>query len=89
MKSRISDRKKLIVIDIQIESVVKALAMLCASLITVHVVLTVIHYEISELPWLVRELFDVDEEESIPTWFSSAILLLASLTLLYLYHVKK
>jgi hypothetical protein len=53
--------------------------MLCASLITVHVVLTVIHYEISELPWLVRELFDVDEEESIPTWFSSAILLLASL----------
>jgi len=50
VKSRISDRKKLIVIDIQIESVVKALAMLCASLITVHVVLTVIHYEISELP---------------------------------------
>jgi hypothetical protein len=89
VKSRISDRKKLIVIDIQIESVVKALAMLCASLITVHVVLTFIHYEISELPWLVRELFDVDEEESIPTWFSSAILLLASLTLLYFYHVKK
>ena len=36
VKSRISDRKKLIVIDIQIESFVKALTMLCAALIADH-----------------------------------------------------
>ena len=34
-----------------------------------------------DLPWLLRELFDVDEEESIPTWFSSMLLLITSITL--------
>lgn len=89
MKSKIADTRKPIIINIQCESIVKAIAVLCASLISIHVVLTIIHYELKELPWLFRELFDVDEEESIPTWFSSAILLLAFGALCFIYRVKK
>jgi len=54
-----------------------------------HVTLTLFHYQISELPWLIRELFDVDEEESIPTWFSSVILLVAAASLFLLYTAKR
>lgn len=56
--------------------VISTVLMLC-----VHSLLTIVHYKFFELPWLLRELFDVDEEESIPTWFSSALLLLTSLVL--------
>lgn len=60
-----------------------------AALLVVHVLLTVTHYQIFELPWMMRELFDVDEEESVPTWFSSAILLITSIYLFYVSHLKR
>jgi hypothetical protein len=43
-------------------------------LLGIHVVLTVVHYSSMEIPWLVRQIWDVDEEESYPTWYSSALL---------------
>ncbi len=43
-------------------------------LVGIHVVLTFIHYEVRELPWLVRQIFDVDEEDSFPTWYSATAL---------------
>lgn len=52
-----------------------------AALISIHVALTVVHYEVEKLPWLLRQLFDVDEEDSIPTWYSASALLLTSLLL--------
>lgn len=64
-------------------------AVFAALLVLIHVCLTIFHYQVSELPWLYRELFDVDEEESVPTWFSSMILLLTSVTLMLLYSVKR
>jgi hypothetical protein len=45
-----------------------------------HIVTVVWHYEYSELPWAFRGLFDLDEEESFGTWFSSGLLLLAGLS---------
>ncbi len=50
-------------------------------LVFVHIALQAFHYYISELPWLLRELFDVDEEESFSTWFSAIILFIASFLL--------
>src|SRR5690606_34326178 len=54
------------------------LAVAAVSLLLIHVALTVMHYTHTELPWLLRQLFDVDEENNIPTWFSSFLLLLAA-----------
>lgn len=68
---------------------VKSLAISCAVLLVIHVLLTVIHYRFIELPWLLRELFDVDEEESIPTWFSSSLLLLTAIVLFVIAHLNR
>lgn len=60
-----------------------ALSLTAGFLLFTHVWLTVVHYLVYEIPWVIRQLFDVDEENNIPTWFSSANLMLtAALTLL-------
>lgn len=50
-------------------------------LIGVHVILTVLHYEFVDIPWYARQIFDVDEEDSFPTWYSASTLLLTSAVL--------
>lgn len=59
----------------------KRLWLIVVGLLAIHVLLTVVHYEVVEIPWHVRQLFDVDEEDSFPTWYSSAALLLTAVTL--------
>jgi hypothetical protein len=54
------------------------LSVIAAVLLLIHIGLTVYHYTVSELPWMIRQLFDVDEENNIPTWYSSINLLLAA-----------
>lgn len=44
-------------------------------LILIHVGLYLYNYLNDELPWLLLQLFDLDEENNIPTWFSSFLLL--------------
>lgn len=44
-------------------------------LLGMHTVLYVINYTVGELPWLLLQLFDLDEEYNLPTWFSSFLLL--------------
>lgn len=63
------------------DKLIKRLAISCALLLAIHTFLTVLHYGFVDLPWLLRELFDVDEEESIPTWFSSMLLLITAIVL--------
>lgn len=70
-------------------SLVLVLAWSCAALLLIHVLLTVMHYKLVDLPWLIRELFDVDEEESVPTWFSSMILFIAASYLAYISFIKR
>lgn len=57
-------------------------------LVAVHLGLYIYHYQVEELPWLLRQLFDLDEENNIPTWFSS-FLLLNNAFFLYLYSTQK
>lgn len=52
-----------------------------AVLVSIHVTMTVVHYQIHELPWLLRQIFDVDEEDSFPTWYSSMALGLTAVVL--------
>ena len=57
-----------------------ALWSVAVGLVAIHVVLNLFHYLVYELPWLIRQIFDVDEEDSFPTWFSGFLLLFTSLT---------
>jgi hypothetical protein len=47
----------------------------------IHTGVAYYHYKIDELPWLLRQLFDLDEENNLPTWFSGFILLVNSMLL--------
>ncbi len=64
------------------------LACIMAALLAVHIVLQVWHYQWHKLPWLLRQIFDVNEEDALPTWYSSSLLLLAS-ALLYIVSRRK
>lgn len=50
-------------------------------LVGTHVLLNLVHYQVTDLPWLARQIFDVDEEDSFPTWYSAMLLLLTSVSL--------
>ncbi len=62
-------------------SLLRALWITVTLLVGIHVILSVIHYQVTELPWLLRQIFDVDEEDSLPTWYSASALLLTSFVL--------
>lgn len=65
-------------IEIQRDRVMTWLWRAVIGLIAIHSTLTIIHYTIHELPWLVRQMFDVDEEYNLPTWFSGSLLLITA-----------
>lgn len=64
------------------------LLVLAMVLLSIHVGLYLYNYQVEELPWLLLQLFDLDEENNIPTWFSS-FLLLNNAFFLYLYSGKE
>lgn len=76
-------------IAIDPKRLITLLSVIAGVLLLIHIGLTVYHYTISDLPWLVRQLFDVDEENNIPTWYSSIGLLIASGFTLLLGYQKK
>ena len=54
---------------------VAGLSLVAFVLLLVHSALTVYHYQVEELEWVPwRQLFDVDEENNISTWFSGFLL---------------
>lgn len=76
-------------VAIEPKRLIRLLSVIAGVLLLIHIGLTVYHYTISDLPWLVRQLFDVDEENNIPTWYSSIALLIASGFTLLLGYQKK
>ena len=71
----------IITLKINLNRLLLSLCIIAGVLVGIHVLLNVIHYQITELDWLARQIFDVDEEDSFPTWFSAMLLLLTSLSL--------
>ena len=55
-------------------SIPRGLILAAACLVIAHLGLWTWHYRVGELPWLVRQLFDLDQENNLPTWFSGALL---------------
>lgn len=66
---------------LSIQSLIRSLWIVVGSLVGIHVLLNLFHYQVHELPWLVRQIFDVDEEDSFPTWYSASALLLTAVVL--------
>lgn len=64
--------------ELSIRRLMRLLWTCVAVLVGVHTVLTILHYEVVEVPWYVRQIFDVDEEDSFPTWYSASALLLTA-----------
>lgn len=57
--------------NLSIDRLLKLLWWTVGGLIGIHVLLTVVHFQVVELPWYLRQIFDVDEEDSFPTWYSA------------------
>ena len=47
-------------------------------LLTCHAVLVFYHYKVEPLPSLLLQLFDVDQENNLPTWYSGFLLMVAA-----------
>jgi hypothetical protein len=45
------------------------------ALLSAHMLIMMYHYWMDDVPWLVRQLIDLDEENNLPTWFSSFLML--------------
>jgi hypothetical protein len=55
----------------------QVLLLVALTLLAYHAGLSIYHYRVHRLPWLLRQLFDVDQENNLPTWFSDFLLLTA------------
>jgi hypothetical protein len=75
-------------LDLSSGNLVRYLTIAVVGLLAIHCSLQIYHYQWHKLPWSLRQLFDVDEEDAIPTWYSASALLLASV-LLYLIGQRK
>lgn len=58
-----------------IRSYLILLACLVVIFLAVHLGLNTYNYQVEEVPWLLLQLFELDEENNLPTWFSSFLLL--------------
>jgi len=68
-------------LHIAVASYTRTLVITAILLVSIHVGLYCCHYLSDKLPWLLRQLFDLDEENNLPTWFSQFLLLNNALVL--------
>lgn len=62
-------------ITISTRDYIASLVALAVVFICVHLGINYYNYQVEELPWLLIQMFELDEENNLPTWFSSFILL--------------
>ena len=74
-------------LDLNREIYIWTLFVSAALFIVTHPLLSYVHYQQEEVHWLVIQLFDLDDENNLPTWFSS--FLLTNACLLTLMHAQR
>ncbi len=62
-------------LNLKVTYYMRTLAVIALLLVCTHLALYCYHYLSEKLPWLLRQLFDLDEENNLPTWFSHFLLL--------------
>ena len=75
-------------ISISHRKLMLVLVSMTATLLCLHTAIQIIHFEVREIPWLFRQFFDVDEEDSLPTW-CAAMLHIVAAGLLFLIAQRK
>lgn len=68
---------------------VRFLSVTATVLLGMHAILYVIHFQVVEIPWYALQLFDVNEEHNLPTWFSGFNLGISTLFLWLISREKK
>jgi len=68
---------------------VRFLSLTAAVLLGMHLTLYLIHFLVAEVPWYGLQLFDVNEEHNLPTWFSGFNLGITTLFLWIISREKK
>jgi len=58
-------------------------------LLAAHAIIAYYHYEIGSLPWLFRQLFDLDEENNLPSWYSGTALFITTVFLWFCAREKR
>ncbi len=61
-------------LQLSIDIYLRILFAVLVSLVTIHCLLNYYSHTISEVPWLLHQLFELDTENNLPTWFSSFLL---------------
>jgi len=59
------------------KKLISRLSLFATFLLCVHTLLVCYNYLVEETPWYLLQMFDVNEEENLPTWFSGFNLLIA------------
>ena len=62
-------------LNLKVTPYFRILVVIAVLLVCTHLGLYSYHYLSEKLPWLLRQLFDLDEENNLPTWFSHFLLL--------------
>lgn len=73
--------KPMFEIPVHRSRIVRFLVWTASYLLFMHAVLWIWHYQMSEVEWYFLQLFDVNEEHNLPTWFSGFNLLVATVIL--------
>lgn len=71
---------------LQRKRLVRFLSVTAAVLLAMHGILYLIHFMVDDVPWYALQLFDVNEEHNLPTWFSGFNL---GITTLFLWIISR
>lgn len=67
----------------------QALLIAALLLLALHTALYFYHYRIDKLSWVLLQLFDVDQENNLPSWYSGIVLALTSCLLWVCAHEQR
>src|SRR5258706_6375806 len=66
------------VIRLSSRTLPRLLAVIVVALLAIHLVLQVDRFTTQRTPWEIQQFFDLDEEQSVPNWYSAAAIGLAA-----------
>jgi len=76
-------------VSISRRGLTRLLLIVAITLLACHAASALYHYRVEKLHFLVLQLFDVDQENNLPSWFSGCLLLTASALLWFCARTKR
>jgi len=89
LTQRLQETWSMFEITLNRHRLVRQLSAVAIFLLFMHAVLYLIHFQVGEVEWYFLQLFDVNEEHNLPTWFSGFNLGITTLFLWIISREKK